>query len=44
MAKNFFTPGIFSALLASKSLSLPPITGQARTVALSMPGMVWSMP
>jgi len=41
---DLFTPGIFSTLAASKLLSLPPITGQARTVATSMPGIVKSMP
>jgi hypothetical protein len=44
IATTFFTPGIFSTLAASKLLSLPPITGQARTVATSMPGRVMSMP
>src|SRR6185295_14175511 len=41
---TFLTPFIDATLAASKLLTLPPNTGQALIVALSMPGSLTSMP
>ena len=41
---TFFTPGMPATLAASKLFTLPPLTGQALMVAISMPGILMSMP